>query len=404
VSDGQEARGVARYRELFANQHAAALLAWSIVARLPMGMAALALVLLVRGAGAGYGEAGLVAASYAIAVAIGAPYGGRQVDRRGARLVLRRRMVLFPALFGLVAVLGETGAPIAAIAVTAAAAGLTVAPVSSVMRSIWPTVVGADGAKTAYALDAALQEVIFVGGPLLVAILALISPGAAVAGAAVLSAAGTYAFLRLPPVRDAGPAEQRHSARFGALSAVGVRTLALLSLWLGLGFGAAEIAVPAFAEAEGNRALAGVALAGFSAGSLVGGLLAGLRPSSDERRRIIIGTCVLTVLMALPLAAQSIGSMALLLFVAGLPIAPVVAAIYGQIGRVAAAGSVAEAFSWFGTSVSIGIAGGSVAGGWLIDTHGWRAAILLGIACLGVGAVLTGLRRATLAPPEITIR
>lgn len=404
MSTDSEARGVARYRELFGNPYAAALLAWSIVARVPNGMAALSLILLVRGTGAGYGEAGLVAAAYAAAVAIGAPYGGRQIDRRGARLVLRRRMVLFSSLFGLVALLGAVEAPIAAIAVAAAAAGLTVAPVSSVLRSIWPTVAGPDGATTAYALDAALQEIIFVGGPLLVAILAAIDPVAAVAGAAVLSAIGTFAFSRLPPVRDAGPADQRHSARLGALSAVGVRTLALLSLWLGLGFGSAEIAVPAFAEAEGNRALAGVALAGFSAGSLVGGLLAGLRPSRDERRRIIVGTAALAGLMALPLVAGSIGSLMLLLFVAGLPIAPVVAAVYGQIGRVAAAGSVAEAFSWFGTSVSVGIAGGSVAGGWLIDGHGWRAAFLLGIACLGVAAVLTGLRRATLAPPPATAR
>ena len=404
MTGGLETRGVARYRELFGTRYAPSLLAWSIVARIPIGMAALALVLLVRGAGAGYGQAGLVAAAYAIAVAIGAPYGGRQVDRRGPRLVLRRRAVLFPGLFGLVAVLGQIGAPIAAIAIAAAAAGLTFAPVGSALRSIWPTVVGADGARTAYALDAALQEVVFVGGPLLVAILAIISPVAAVAGAAVIGAVGTYAFSRLPPVRDAGPAEQPHSARFGALSAVGVRTIALLSLWLGLGFGAVEIAVPAFAEAEGNRALAGVALAGFSAGSLVGGLLAGLRPSSNERRRIIVGTFVLTGLMALPLAASSVGTMTLLLFVAGLPIAPVVAGMYGQIGHVAAPGSVAEAFSWFGTAVSIGIAGGSVAGGWLIDGSSWRAAVLLGIACLGAGAVLTALRRGTLAPPRARLR
>ncbi len=404
MSETTEARGVARYRELFANRYAAPLLAWSIVARLPMGMAALALVLLVRGAGASYGEAGLVAAAYSIAVAVGAPYGGRQVDRRGPERVLRRRTVVFPVLFGFVAILGEAGAPIAAIAAASAAAGLTFAPVGAALRSIWPTVVGADGAKTAYALDAALQEVVFVGGPLLVAILASISPVAAVGGAAVIAAVGTYAFSRLAPVRNAGPAEQRHSSRLGALSAVGVRTLALLSLCLGLGFGAVEIAVPAFAEAEGNRALAGIALAGFSAGSLVGGLLAALRPSRDERRRIIVGTFALAGIMALPLAARSIGSMALLLFLAGLPIAPVVAAIYAQISRVAAAGSVAEAFSWFGTAVSIGIAGGSVAGGWLIDRDGWQAAVLLGVGCLGAGALLTALRRATLAPPETRLQ
>ena len=398
--EAQEARGLERYRALFRTRYAGALIACSIVARVPMGMAALSLVLLVRDGGAGYGEAGLVAAAFAIAAAVGAPYAGRQVDRSGGHRVLRRRMVLFPLSFGLVAVLGEIGAPIVTIAIAAAAAGLTLAPVSSVLRSIWPTVAGPDGAKTAYALDAALQEVVFIGGPLLVAILAVLDPAAAVAGAALFSAAGTFAFSRLPPVRAAGPAQERHSARLGALSAVGVRTLALLSLWLGLGFGSAEIAVPAFAEAEGNRALAGVALAGFAAGSLVGGLLAGLRPSRDERRRIILGSVVLTGLMALPLAAGSIGAMTALLFLAGLPIAPVVAGIYGQIGRVAAAGSVAEAFSWFGTSISIGIAGGSVAGGWLIDQEGWRAAVLLGIICLGGGALSTALRHGTLAPPE----
>ena len=149
MSYAPEARGVARYRELFAHDHAAALLVWSIVARLPMGMGVLSHVLLVRSTGASYGAAGLVAAAYGVAVAIGAPYGGRQVDRRGARLVLRRRMVLYPSLFGLVAVLGELEAPIAAIGVAAAAAGLTMPPVSSVLRSIWPTVAGVDGARTA---------------------------------------------------------------------------------------------------------------------------------------------------------------------------------------------------------------------------------------------------------------
>ncbi len=398
---GEETRGVARYRELFANPYAGALLGWSIVARLPTGMAALALVLLVRATGAGYGEAGLVAAAYGVAVAVGAPYGGRQIDRRGAYRVLRVRMVLYSALLAAVALLGELDAPIAVIALVAAATGLTTAPVSSVLRSIWPTVAGEDGAKTAYALDAALQEVIFVGGPLLVALLATIDPAAAVAGASAIALVGTFAYARLPPIRAAGPAEDSHRSRLGALSSVGVRTLTLVSLCLGLGFGSVEIAVPAFAEIQGNRALAGVALAGFSLGSLAGGLVAALRPSRDERRRIVLGLCALVLLMLLPLLAGSMVTMTLLLFAAGLPIAPVAAAMYGQIGEVAAAGSVAEAFSWFGTSISIGIAGGSVAGGWLIDASGWRAAVLLGVGCLAAGAVLVAVRHATLAPPPV---
>ena len=158
--------------------------------------------------------------------------------------------------------------------------------------------------------------------------------------------------------------------------------------------------MPAFAETQGNRALAGIALAGFSAGSLVGGLVAGLRPTRDERRRIIVGSFVLAGLMALPLLATSIWTMAMLMFCAGLPIAPVVAALYGQIGRVAAAGSVAEAFSWFGTSVSIGIAGGNRG-----RRRGDRRARLArrrrrsGSASSLSAAIVTTLRRSTLAPP-----
>jgi len=399
VPYGEETQGVARFRELFANRYAASLLAWGIVARIPTGMGALSLVLLVRATGAGYGEAGLVAAAYAVAVAIGAPYGGRQVDRRGAARILRRRLVLYSSFFGITAVLGVTEAPVPLIALFAAAAGLTLAPISSVMRSIWPTVAGEDGARTAYALDAALQEIVFVGGPLLVAVLAMFDPAAAVAGAAVIAAVGTFAFMRLPPVRASEPAEHRHTSRLGALSSVGVRTLGLFSLCMGVGFGSAEIAIPAFAEAQGNRALAGVALAGFSLGSLVGGLVAALRPSRDDRRRIIVGAFLLALLLSLPLLSESIAAMTALFFIAGIPVAPVVAAIYGQIGRVAATGTVAEAFSWFGTAISIGIAGGSVAGGWLIDSSGWRAAVVFGAALVALGAVLVTVRRGTLAPP-----
>jgi predicted MFS family arabinose efflux permease len=393
-----ETRGVARYAELLAHRHAAALLGWGIVARLPLGMAALSLVLLVRGAGGGYGEAGLVAAVYGVAVAVGGPYGGRQVDRRGARRILRRRMVLYPSLFGLVAVLGEVEAPTVAIAAAAAAAGLTMAPVPAVLRSIWPTVAGSDGASTAYALDAALQELIWTGGPLLVAVLAAFDPVAAVAGVAAIAGIGTFAFSSIPPVREAQPAEERHSSRLGALSAIGVRTITFLSVFLGLGFGALEIAVPAFADIQGNRALAGVGLAGFALGSLVGGLLAGLRPLHDERRRIVVGTFTLAALMALPLASTSMLTMTLLLFLAGLPIAPVVAGIYSLLGRIAAAGSTAEAFSWFTTAIAIGIAGGSLAGGMLIDSRGWRSSVLLAIACVAVGGGLALARRATLLP------
>ncbi len=393
---GAESRGIARYRALLQRPSVPALFGWAIVARLPIGMTGLALVLLVRSTGAGYGEAGIVAAAYTAAVAVGAPYAGRQVDRRGAVPALRLRLVVFPGLLALLAVLGAVDAPLGLLAVAAAAAGMTLPPVSSALRSIWPRVVGEDDARTAYALEAALQEVIFVGGPLIVAVLAAFWAAAGVLGAAFFAAVGTYAFVRLGPVRAAGPADHRHGSPLGALSSAGVRTITALALFLGLAFACVEIAVPAFAEQHGGRALAGIALAGFSGGSLVGGLAAGLRPSSNEPRRLLLGGAVLAAVLALPLLSTSLVAMTALLFLAGLPIAPMVAAAYGIIGRVAALGSVAEAFSWFGTAVSTGFAGGAIAGGWLIDEHGWRSSVGLGVAFAVVGVALLAWQRRTL--------
>lgn len=391
-----------RYRALLGRPFVPALFGWTIVARLPIGMAAFALVLLVRDTGAGYGEAGLVAAAYTAAVAVGAPYAGRQVDRLGIAPALRLRAVGFPLLLAAAALLGALSAPVFAIGIVVAAAGVLLPPVASAIRTIWPQVVGDDDARTAYALEAALQELVFVGGPLFVAIFAAVWVPGGVLGAAAFAAIGTFRFLRLPPVRAAGPAEHRHRSPLGALSSPGVLTITLLTLMLGLSFATVEIAVPAFSEDHGGRALAGIPLAGLAIGSFVGGLLAGLKASSNEARRLLLASLALVAGLALPLLATSMGTMTVLCFFAGLPVAPLTAAAYAIIGSVAAAGSVAEAFAWFGTAASTGFAGGSVVSGWVIDTHGWHASILLGVGLACFGAVVVVSRWSTLLEPAPT--
>ncbi len=135
-----ESRGVDRYRTLLRRPSVPALFGWALLARLPIGMAGLGIVLLVRATGAGYGQAGVVVAAYTVAVALGAPYAGRQIDRRGAVPAMRLRLVAFPALLALLALLGAVEAPVAVLALAAAAAGVTLPPVASVLRSIWRTI------------------------------------------------------------------------------------------------------------------------------------------------------------------------------------------------------------------------------------------------------------------------
>lgn len=394
--------GLVRYGAFLRTPHAAAMLGWSILARLPVGMAGLGLILLVRHAGGSYGEAGAVTAAYAAAVAVGAPYAGRRVDRLGGFRVLLPRAFLYPAFLGGTAVLAVAGAPPLALLPFAAAAGLAMPPIAASLRTLWSTVLSGDVTQTAYALEASLQELLFVAGPLAVAALAALTPPLGIAGACAIALVGTLGFARLAPVRSSRGGAIGGGRRFGALALPGIRTIVVLATCMGLAFGSTEIAVVAFADEEGNRALGGVVLAAWAAGSLVGGFVTGLRPTRDEPRRVLLAAAALAMLLSLPPLAGSVGTLALLLFVAGLPIAPLVAAAYGVIAAVAAGGSVAEAFAWLSTAVTTGVAAGTVIGGWLVDAESVRASFLLAAgaaaATFVVGLALRNSLRAVPAP------
>jgi predicted MFS family arabinose efflux permease len=229
-------------------------------------------------------------------------------------------------------------------------------------------------------------------------VLAAIRPFAALLGAAVTAFVGTLALARVPPVRDTPPGGRGDHTWIGALGAPGVRTIITLAAFMGLGFGPVEVALPAFSEQHGSRALAGLALAAFSAGSLAGGLIIGLRHGIDDRTRVLVFSAVLPVALALPLLADSIPTMCGLMFAAGLPIAPLIAGAYGLVERVAPAGTHAETFAWIGTAITSGVALGTATGGWIVDQHSVRFAIAYGVAASAVGALLMAARRETMAP------
>jgi MFS family permease len=400
VEAGAHGTGLGRYAALLREPYVAPLLGWGIVARFSLGMTPLALLLLVRSQGGSYAAAGAVAATYSVAVGVGAPVAGRQVDTRGPLWAMLPRGIAYPALLAVAAVLGLTGAPTAALGVVAALAGASMPPVGSSVRTLLPEIAPPELRSTIFALEASLQEVFFIGGPLLVALLATIAPSAALIGAAVTTCVGTLALIRLEPMRAVERHEIGGRTWVGALAAPGVRTFVTLAVFMGLGFGAVEVSMPAFAELHATRAQGGLALACFSAGSLFGGLVTGLRHGIDNRRQLLTFALVLPAGLALPLLAGSLPVMCALVFLAGLPIAPLITGAYGLVERIAPAGTHAETFAWFGTAVTAGIASGTSLGGWLVDDRGVRASILLGVIAAAVAALVVTARRGTLGEDE----
>ena len=86
--------GRARYAAVLRSPHVAPLLTASMLARLPFGMFALALVLYLAEERDSFAVAGLVDGAFGIGAAVGAPLQSRLIDRLGQRRVLLPLAVL----------------------------------------------------------------------------------------------------------------------------------------------------------------------------------------------------------------------------------------------------------------------------------------------------------------------
>jgi MFS family permease len=272
-----------------------------------------------------------------------------------------------------------------ALAAGAALVGATVPPIGPTIRKLWPRLVrNEEQRRAAFAFEATIQEVIFVMGPLLVGLItALLGWGAGIAAAGVMTFAGVLGFVLTDAVRSVpAPDPAGHADRhlLAALAPSGVRRVVAFSVGFGVAFGAVEVAMPAFAETHGGRALGSVALAAWSGGSLLGGLLAAGYAGREPHRRLRVTSAAFAAVLVLPLLAGSIETMAAAMLLAGLPIAPSFAITYGLVEEAAIPGTQAEVFGWLSMAVVAGFAAGTAAGGFLITHSGTDASICLGIA------------------------
>ena len=380
--------------------HVAALWVAASVARLPIGINGLAIVLSVRHATGSFGTAGAAAGAYALTLGIASPVQARLMDRHGPRLVIPRFvagnavvMVLFVAALG--------HAPDWVLIVLAALAGLGLPPLSPVLRAMWPRLLGDDALVTsAFALDAAIVETVFIVGPLLVAgIGALAGARSALLVSAGLILIGSGMLVSSAPVRAWEPEIREGRNPFGPLTSPGVLTIVLATLPVGFGIGAMEIALPAFATEHGASGRSGLLIALWAAGSGIGALFYGGRAwrAGLEARWLAVST-LLGCTFFLPLAAPSIPALAPLLLPTGAFIAPVLASGGQLIGQLAPPGMTAEAYAWGPTAIVVGAAGGSAVAGALVESSGWRAAVLAAAVTTLVGAAVGLARRRTLRP------
>ena len=369
-----------RYVSLIGTPHVARLLVGAFVGRLPTGMAALAISLALRRAGAVYGFVGLAVGTYAIAVALGAPLLGRLVDRLGQPRVLVPTAVLAAA--GFVAVALAPRVP-AVVLLGAALAGVATPPIEPAVRVLWPRIVPADRVQAAYALDSAVQELIFVSGPLVVAgCVALGSPVGALWVAAALGALGVAVVTSTAPSR-AWRAQHRSTDWLGPLRHTGLAVLLVALSGMGFAIGTFNVLVVSYAE--GHRLPGGAAtlLTLNATGALLGvlgyGAVTWRAAAATQALSCAAGLTLAYGLLPL-LPAPPV--MAVLVLLTGVFFAPLLTVTFALIGELAPPGTTAEAFAWLVTLFGLGNSLGSAVAGIVLQHAGQRWAA----ACAGLGA------------------
>lgn len=362
-----------RTSPLLAGPDGRALLTSSLLARLPLAMLSIAILVHVQRLTGSFAIAGVACSADAICGAVASPVLGRLVDRRGQTGVLVAGAALTAlALIGM-GLLPADSPPAVAVAL-AGLVGLATPPVGACVRTLLPAIVSRPSELPAlFALESTLLEVTFVlGPPLALGLGAVWSTGAALVMSGLIMVTGTLAFATRRASRAWRPDATVARSRAGSLRAAAIRVLVTVDLGTGVVFGATEVGVTVSAKHIAGAAAAAPLLGLWGAGSLLGGLVVtrlGARLDSARHLRVLMAALAVSH-GALLLSTGSLPVMGAVILLAGATIAPTGASLYAMVDRFAPAGTQTEAFSWLVTSSSTGAAAGAAVAGILAQSAG----------------------------------
>ena len=391
--------GLAGYGRLLRRPGAAPALLLSLVARLPITMVPIGLVLLVRAERGSFAAAGIVAGAFAVGTAVGSPAWGRAMDARGQSALVAVGSAASALLIAALALLPGTATPLLLVAAVALLAGGALPPITPAARAAWRRLFGEDGSlRTALALDAAAVEMLFVGGPVLVG-LALAHGGAAapVLLAALLQAVGGLGYAATPAARAVRPSAAAEPAASGRLRIRHLAGPVGIAAALSVAFGITDTALAATAhEVLHDATRVGLLFTAIAGGSAVGGMVFGTRHLSPEAERralpVLLGA-VAGGLLAVPAALRAetaLPVVLLLLLLTGLCIAPSLIIVMAQVDRAVPAGRTSEAQAWLATATLVGSSAGTPVGGLVVDLLGVPAAYATAALAAGVACLLAG--------------
>lgn len=326
-------------------------------------MTSLGVILHVEQQTGSYGAAGLVLAAASVGQAVAGPVTSRWMGVWGMRRVLTLTLLVCFAAILCLALLPLNLAGYMAFGLIA---GLSTPPVQSAVRTIYPKMVNSKQLTPLFSLDASLQEIIWIASPVVITFVS--TQVGTVEGlllvATVLALGGAWFILSPEVGRVRIPRSRRAFGKVVLNPPIALAT-ALGFLLIGA-CAALEVGVVATFGHDGLEA--GIVLAVFSIGSLVGGLGFGhlpIGPWAMARRLSIVA-----VGLSLTMISLNVFWLGGTLLFAGIGIAPALAVMFAITTASVKFSDTAEAFGWVGTGQLIGAAAGSAIAGILIDQSG----------------------------------
>jgi len=383
-----------RYRNLLSRPGASAFAFAGLLSRLPGSMFTISLILMIQIQYNSYEIAGRVAAIGTLAWAAQTVPTARLVDRLGQRTAMIPLVTLHLIGVTMAIVTAMTRGPEVWLWIAAILASLT-GPLGSLTRARWSHLLTNDkDIHTAFSLEGALDEILFISGPALSAILATtVYPAAGLFVSSVGLLVGIT--ILLSQSRTEPPARMVGTAGLGLRVPSPIIAVTFIGLALGLLFGGVDISTVAFADERGVKGLAGLVLAVLSCGSFLGGLLYGSHEwTMPLERRIVAGAVAAAVGFCAMALMPNLVLFGLVGFLAGTTLAPLIASCDNVVQRSVKKHHLTEGLAWFRIGIGIGVAIGAWVAGILIEKSGSSG----GLSVAAVAAVLVAVTAIMVSP------
>ena len=396
------------YARLFRLPGAKAFCVSAAVARLPISMMSLGIVLALNHLYDNWTVAGTMSATYIFCAAIVTPFYARLFDRFGQRRVgvvalAVQTVVMLGFAFG-----AAFRIPIPALFALAVVTGLAQFSFGALVRTRWAYALRGKEDEdsllnTAYALESAIDEIVFIVGPILAAFLATsVNPvsqlfvpviAAATGGTVFFSLKGTQPPVMTPvdvtaPAADTGNGEDAgrgprinallkrnrrpHARTRSALLYPGVWIVVVVFVVFNMSFTAFDVSVTANMKAMGVEQFVGLQLAMFAVGSCIGAIVFGsVKFPGSHWKLMVLFLAILTCgFVSFRLSMNHLILLGALEVLAGLVVSPMFATGNLIIKESVPAQSLTEGLAWVTTGGSVGASLGSSVAGVVLDAGG----------------------------------